>query len=78
MPELRPVNLADKLSTFSDYYQPRTVGQFNGHDLISSRLALRTPVMAVQQRRAGSSSFTAARSTTLLVPCPVSGATSNS
>jgi mannose-6-phosphate isomerase-like protein (cupin superfamily) len=34
MPKLRPVNLAEKLSTFSDYYQPRTVGQFNGHDLM--------------------------------------------
>ena len=29
-----PVNLADKLSTFSEYWQPRTIGQFNGHDLM--------------------------------------------
>ena len=28
------INLAEKLSTFSGYYQPRTVGQFNGHDLM--------------------------------------------
>lgn len=28
------INLADKLSTFNAYYQPRTVGQFNGHDLM--------------------------------------------
>ena len=28
------INLADKLSTFTGYYQPRTVGQFNGHDLM--------------------------------------------
>ena len=28
------INLADKLSTFSEYWQPRVVGQFNGHDLM--------------------------------------------
>jgi mannose-6-phosphate isomerase-like protein (cupin superfamily) len=28
------INLANKLSTFSEYWQPRTVGQFNGHDLM--------------------------------------------
>src|SRR5215471_1088896 len=28
------VNLAEKLRTFSEYYRPRTVGQFNGHDLM--------------------------------------------
>ncbi len=27
------INLAEKLATFTDYYQPRVVGQFNGHDL---------------------------------------------
>jgi len=31
---VRAVNLADKLSTFSEYWQPRVVGQFNGHDLM--------------------------------------------
>ena len=30
----RPINLAEKLSTFADRWQPRTVGQFNGHDLM--------------------------------------------
>ena len=29
-----PVNLAEKLSTFTETFQPRTVGQFNGHDLM--------------------------------------------
>ena len=29
-----PINLADKLATFSDHWQPRVVGQFNGHDLM--------------------------------------------
>ena len=29
-----PINLADKLSTFSGHWQPRTVGEFNGHDLM--------------------------------------------
>ena len=32
------INLAQKLSTFSEYYQPRTVGQFNGHDLMVVKL----------------------------------------
>lgn len=29
-----PINLADKLKLFDDYWGPRTVGQFNGHDLM--------------------------------------------
>jgi mannose-6-phosphate isomerase-like protein (cupin superfamily) len=29
-----PINIADKLATFSDHWQPRTVGTFNGHDLM--------------------------------------------
>ena len=28
------VNLEQKLATFSEHWQPRTVGQFNGHDLM--------------------------------------------
>jgi mannose-6-phosphate isomerase-like protein (cupin superfamily) len=28
------VNLAAKLATFSEHWQPRTVAQFNGHDLM--------------------------------------------
>jgi mannose-6-phosphate isomerase-like protein (cupin superfamily) len=28
------INLADKLSTFSEYWQPRIVGSFNLHDLM--------------------------------------------
>ena len=28
------INLAEKLSTFSECWQPRTVGEFNGHDLM--------------------------------------------
>lgn len=35
---MQPISLANKLSTFSDYYQPRTVGQFNGHDLMVVKL----------------------------------------
>jgi mannose-6-phosphate isomerase-like protein (cupin superfamily) len=31
---MKAINLADKLSAFTDYYRPRTVGQFNGHDLM--------------------------------------------
>ena len=35
---MHAINLADKLSTFSESYQPRTVGQFNGHDLMVVKL----------------------------------------
>jgi mannose-6-phosphate isomerase-like protein (cupin superfamily) len=28
------VNLEAKLATFSEYFQPRTVSQFNGHDIM--------------------------------------------
>ena len=28
------INLAEKLYTFNEHWQPRTVGQFNGHDLM--------------------------------------------
>ena len=28
------VNLAARLATFSDHWQPRTVSQFNGHDIM--------------------------------------------
>jgi mannose-6-phosphate isomerase-like protein (cupin superfamily) len=31
---VQAINLADKLSTFSEHWQPRVVGQFNGHDLM--------------------------------------------
>jgi mannose-6-phosphate isomerase-like protein (cupin superfamily) len=31
---MRAVNLAEKLATFTEPWQPRTVGQFNGHDIM--------------------------------------------
>jgi mannose-6-phosphate isomerase-like protein (cupin superfamily) len=31
---MQPINLSEKLATFSDHWQPRVVGQFNGHDLM--------------------------------------------
>jgi len=31
---MKSINLAEKLSTFNEYWQPRTVGEFNGHDLM--------------------------------------------
>ena len=31
---MNPINLAEKLSTFSAHYEPRTVAQFNGHDVM--------------------------------------------
>ena len=35
---MNAVNLAQKLSTFTECWQPRTVGQFNGHDLMVVKL----------------------------------------
>ena len=35
---MKPINLADKLSTFNEHWQPRTVGQFNGHDLMLAKV----------------------------------------
>jgi mannose-6-phosphate isomerase-like protein (cupin superfamily) len=31
---MHAINLSEKLSTFYEYWQPRVVGQFNGHDLM--------------------------------------------
>jgi mannose-6-phosphate isomerase-like protein (cupin superfamily) len=31
---MKAVNLTGVLATFGDYWQPRTVGEFNGHDLM--------------------------------------------
>ena len=31
---VQAISLADKLSMFSEHWQPRVVGQFNGHDLM--------------------------------------------
>ena len=31
---MKAIDLAEKLSTFTEYWQPRTVGQINGHDLM--------------------------------------------
>src|SRR5918998_1054699 len=35
---MRPVNLESKLSTFSEYYQPRTVALFNENDVMVVKL----------------------------------------
>ena len=31
---MTPINLAEKLSAFTDHWSPRIVGSFNGHDLM--------------------------------------------
>ena len=31
---MNAVNLASKLATFAEHWQPRTVSQFNGHDIM--------------------------------------------
>ena len=36
---IEKANLADKLECFSDYFAPRTVGQFNGHDVMVAKLS---------------------------------------
>jgi len=35
---MKSINLAEKLSTFHEYWQPRTVGEYNGHDLMVVKL----------------------------------------
>jgi mannose-6-phosphate isomerase-like protein (cupin superfamily) len=35
---MKSINLAEKLETFSEHYKPRTVGQFNGHDLMVAKV----------------------------------------
>lgn len=37
-PTMTPIHLAEKLSTFSEHWQPRVVGQFNGHDLMVAKV----------------------------------------
>jgi len=31
------INLEEKLATFSEHWRPRTIGQFNGHDLLLAK-----------------------------------------
>lgn len=33
------INLAEKLALFTDHYSPRTIGTFNGHDLMVVKLS---------------------------------------
>lgn len=35
---MKKINLAEKLATFNEHWQPRTVAQFNGHDLMVAKL----------------------------------------
>lgn len=36
--DLKPVNLADKLATFDDYWSPKIVAGFNGHDVMAVKV----------------------------------------
>jgi hypothetical protein len=38
MSSRRAVNLTEKLATFFEHYWPRTVSQFNGHDVMVAKL----------------------------------------
>jgi hypothetical protein len=40
---MQAINLSEKLSPFSEHWQPRTVGQCNAHDLQFSVWRLRPP-----------------------------------
>ena len=31
---MKSINLAEKLASFNEHWKPRTVGEFNGHDLM--------------------------------------------
>jgi mannose-6-phosphate isomerase-like protein (cupin superfamily) len=33
-----PINLAEKLAGFTDHWQPRTVAEFNGHDIMVAKV----------------------------------------
>ena len=33
-----PVNLAEKLAEFTEHWQPRTVAEFNGHDIMVAKV----------------------------------------
>ncbi|HEY6572711.1 MAG TPA: cupin domain-containing protein [Candidatus Eisenbacteria bacterium] len=35
---MKAINLSDKLSKFSEHWQPRVIGQFNGHDLMVAKV----------------------------------------
>ena len=35
---MKAINLAQKLATFSEHFKPRTVGVFNGPDLMVGKL----------------------------------------
>jgi mannose-6-phosphate isomerase-like protein (cupin superfamily) len=35
---MKPVNLTEKLATFTEHYQSRTVAEFNGHDIMVAKL----------------------------------------
>jgi mannose-6-phosphate isomerase-like protein (cupin superfamily) len=35
---MHAINLAEKLATFDGHWQPRVVGQFNGHDLMVAKV----------------------------------------
>ncbi len=35
---MRTINLAERLSTFHEHWQPRTIGEFNGHDVMVAKL----------------------------------------
>lgn len=35
---MKPIRLADKLASFREHWQPRTIAQFNGHDIMLAKL----------------------------------------
>ena len=35
---MKKIDLGEKLASFSEHWQPRVVGQFNGHDLLVAKV----------------------------------------
>ena len=47
---MNAINLAEKLSTFSAHYEPRTVAQFNGHDVMVVKVKGHSPGISMRIR----------------------------
>lgn len=47
---MNAINLEEKLSIFSQHYQPRTVAQFNGHDVMVVKVKGHSPGINMTRR----------------------------
>ena len=51
---MQAINLAQKLSMFSDHWQPRVIGGFNGHDLMVVKAKGSSPGTPIRTRTTSS------------------------